>query len=389
MSPERLKQVPAEEFRKRIDRARNLLKGKDQDAVVLFDSTAIEYLTGFNHVQTERPVILALNQEEIRVTVPRLEVKRVSEVETIDRVHSYFDYPQGKPIETASEMIGEMDAENVLADSEGAPGTMGYEGPSLSEFKQLETEDFVINWRKKKSDVEVALVGESTKWGKRGHEIMESLVEPGRYAATISQEASMKASKEMMEDHGEEYAERTRFDGPVMAGILTGKKTRLPHAHNSNKKIQRGDTLISGAVANVDGYYSELERTMFVREASEEQKHRFRQMLEAQDIAINECGPGVPIRKVAEEVYNYFKEQGVEKYVQHHVGHNIGMQGHEPPFIDRGTEGEMKPGQIYTLEPGIYTEDNGYRHSDTLLITEDGTEMITDHPRDLQSNIIR
>jgi Xaa-Pro aminopeptidase len=389
MTPERLKQLPGEELDSRIKRTRELLRQRDTDAAVLFNSTSIEYLTGFNHIQTERPVVLAITQEEIHITVPRLEVERVSQVERIDQVHSYFDYPQGNPIETAAGMLDELDADRVLADSEGAPGTMGYTGPSLSEFKELETEDFVSEWRKSKSEAEIALVRESAKWGKRGHEIMEKLIEPGRYAATISQEASMKASKEMIEDHGEEYAERTRFDGPVTAGIIGGEKTRLPHAHNSNRKLERGDVMISGAAANVDGYYSELERTMFVKEASDEQRQRFNQMLEAQNVAIETCGPEVPIKKVAQEVYSYFKEQGVLDYVQHHVGHNIGMQGHEPPFIDRGTEGKMQSGEIYTLEPGLYTENAGYRHSDTILITENGTELITQHPRNLEENIIR
>jgi Xaa-Pro dipeptidase len=389
MSRETLRQLPEKEYRQRIQRIRDLLEERDQHAVVLFNSNSIEYVTGFNHIQTERPVVLALDQEEIRITVPRLEVERVSQVETIDHVHSYFDYPQGNTIETASEMIDEMDSKKVIADSEGAPGTMGYEGPSLSDFRSLETEGFIKEWRRQKSSAEIALIRESAKWGKRGHDIMESLIEPGKYAMTISQEASKRASKGMIEAHGDEYADRTRFDGPVKTGIIGGEKTKLPHAHNSNTKLGTGDALISGAVANVDGYYSELERTMFVREASEEQKNMFRQMLEAQNIAIEVCEPGVPIKMVAQEVYDYFSEQGVLEYVQHHVGHNIGMQGHEPPFIDRGTEGEMKPGELYTLEPGLYTEDYGYRHSDTVLITENGTEMITDHPRDLEHNIIR
>ena len=389
MTGKRLKNLPGSEYNARIKKARDKLTQSDADALVLFNSYSIEYLTGFNHIQTERPVVLALNQDEIRITVPRLEVERVSQVERIDHVHSYFDYPQGEPIKTASAMIDEVGTEEVLADSEGAPGTMGYEGPSLSDFRDVETEDFISKWRQTKSDAEIALIRESAKWGSRAHRIMEQLIEPGKNAVEISDNASMKASQEMMEDHGDEYAERSRFKGAVSAGIIGGEKTRLPHAHNANRKLEAGDTLISGATANVDGYYSELERTMFVKEASEQQKQRFHQMLEAQDIAIEECGPGVPIKKVAEEVYSYFKEQGVEEYVQHHVGHNIGLQGHEPPFIDRGTEGEMKPGHVWTMEPGIYTEENGYRHSDTVLITENGTELITRHPRNLEDNIIR
>lgn len=386
---ESLSQLPAEIYDERIAKARSLLQERESDTLVLFNSYSIEYLTGFNHIQTERPVILALNQEEIRITVPRLEVERVSEVERINQVHSYFDYPQGKPIKTASEMIDKIGSNGVLADSEGAPGTMGYSGPSLSQFKDLETEDFISEWRKTKSNKEVALIRESAKWGKKAHEAMEDMIAPGKNAVKISDQASMKVSQEMMKDHGEEYADRSRYKGAVSAGIIGGKQTRLPHAHNTNRELKEGDTIISGATANADGYYSELERTMFVKEASKKQKQRFNQMMEAQQTAIEACGPRVPISQVAEEVYSYFKEQGVEEYVQHHVGHNIGLQGHEPPFIDRGTEGKMKPGHVWTLEPGLYTENNGYRHSDTILITENGTELITQHPRNLEYNIIR
>jgi len=126
-------------------------------------------------------------------------------------------------------------------------------------------------------------------------------------------------------------------------------------------------------------------------------------MLEAQTIAIEALGPGVELSYVDEQVWHYFEEQGVEDLAQHHVGHNIGMGGHEPPYIDRGwsdhagrdgtdmDDGDrtMEPGQIYTIEPGIYTDDAGYRHSDTVAVTEDGTETLTYFPRDLKGNIIR
>ncbi|MDZ7701780.1 MAG: M24 family metallopeptidase [Halobacteriales archaeon] len=74
---------------------------------------------------------------------------------------------------------------------------------------------------------------------------------------------------------------------------------------------------------------------------------------------------------------------------RHHVGHNIGMDGHEPPYIDRGNDAVMEPGHVYTIEPGLYTDDAGYRHSDTVAITEDGTERLTYFPRDLEGNVIR
>src|SRR6056297_3379855 len=118
--------VPDSEFRDRLAAVRDRLAGTDADAAVWFGATSIEYLTGFDHVQTERPVVLAVTDDRVAVTVPRLEVERVEPNPRIDAVHHYFDYPGGKPVETAAEMLSELGAASVVADADGAPGVMGY-----------------------------------------------------------------------------------------------------------------------------------------------------------------------------------------------------------------------------------------------------------------------
>jgi Xaa-Pro aminopeptidase len=119
-------------------------------------------------------------------------------------------------------------------------------------------------------------------------------------------------------------------------------------------------------------------------------------MLEAQTLAIDALGPGVPVSHVDQVVWDYFAEQGVTDLARHHVGHNIGLGGHEPPYIDRGwdehcddpADVEMAPGQVYTIEPGLYTDTAGYRHSDTIAVTDHGVEWLTNYPRDLASNVV-
>ena len=387
--------VPPEEFRARLAEIRGRLSDAEADAAVWFGSTSIEYLTGFHHIQTERPVCLAVTPDHVEITVPRLEVERVEPNPRIDAVHHYFDYPGGKPIETAVGMLRELDVERVAADSDGAPGVMGYEGPALSEFLEVDTQEWISRMRWEKTDAEVDLVRESAKWANLGHRYLAEYTEVGAHPATVSQRASMDASRAMLDTLGERYAVRVRGSGPVHAGYISGEETALPHGHTPNERLSRGDVLITGASANVDGYHSELERTMFVGDYTDEDEHYFELMLEAQTIAIEALSPGVPVEYVDRQVWEYFEEQGVTELAQHHVGHNIGMEGHEPPYLDRGWseryEGsatELAPGQIYTIEPGLYTDKAGYRHSDTIAITESGTEWLTYYPRDLESNVI-
>lgn len=381
--------LPASEYRTRIDAIRDRLTETDADGAAWFGATSIAYLTGFHHIQTERPVLLCITPDEVGITVPRLEVERVEENDRIDRVTQYFDYPGGEPIRTTAGMLDEMGVERVAVDMDGAPGTMGYDGPALSEFIEVETQDWVGTMRYSKSEAEVSLVRESARWANLGHRYLADFAHAGAHPATVSQRASLEASRAMLDTLGSNYVPRVRGDGPVRAGFISGRKTALPHGHTANRRLDHGDVIITGATANVDGYLSELERTMFIGEPSPEDEQYFELMLEAQSIAIEVCGPGVDVAAVDQAVWEYFDEQGVTDLAQHHVGHNIGLEGHEPPYIDRGNDATMESGHIYTIEPGLYTDTAGYRHSDTVLITEDGTERLTYFPRELSDNVIR
>jgi Xaa-Pro dipeptidase len=388
--------LPAAEYQTRLASIRDRLAETQSDAAVWFGATNVEYLTGFNHIQTERPVVLAVTEEKCAITVPRLEVERVASNPRINTVRHYFDYPGGDPIETAVEMLRDLGADAVVADADGAPGTMGYEGPALSEFLEVETQEWIDRMRWAKSESEVDLIRESARWANLGHRYLAEYTEQGAHPATVSQRASMDASRAMLDTLGDRYVERVRGNGPVSAGFISGRQTALPHGHTANQQLEEDDVLITGATANVDGYFSELERTMFLGEPSDEQAHYFELMLEAQTIAIDALGPGVSIASVDELVWAYFEEQGVTDLARHHVGHNIGLGAHEPPYIDRGwddahsdPDSEMEPGHVYTIEPGLYTETAGYRHSDTVAITEDGTEQLTYFPRELADNVIQ
>ena len=85
-------------------------------------------------------------------------------------------------------------------------------------------------------------------------------------------------------------------------------------------------------------------------------------------------------------VLAYFEEQGILDTWSQHTGHAIGLRNHEAPFLDVGDETVVEPGMVFTIEPGLYDEQvGGFRHSDTVAVTPDGIEILTDYPRDLES----
>jgi Xaa-Pro aminopeptidase len=128
---------------------------------------------------------------------------------------------------------------------------------------------------------------------------------------------------------------------------------------------------------------------MVVGNPSEKQQRYFKAMLDAQSAAIATIKPKNTCADVDKASAKSFKESGFSHLVQHHTGHGIGLEGHEPPFLDRGLETPLQPGMVLTVEPGIYELGfGGFRHSDTVLVTEDGNEVLTKYPREIDELIV-
>jgi Xaa-Pro aminopeptidase len=82
----------------------------------------------------------------------------------------------------------------------------------------------------------------------------------------------------------------------------------------------------------------------------------------------------------------YFARHDLQRYWRQHTGHGAGLRSHEAPFLDVGDPTPLRPGMVFTIEPGLYDpEVGGFRHSDTVVVTEDGYDLLTDHPADLES----
>ena len=169
-----------------------------------------------------------------------------------------------------------------------------------------------------------------------------------------------------------------------------GRGSAIPHALANNVVFQPGDVLVTGASAAMWGYLSELERTMVIGPPSDEQRRMFDHMVALQDTAFDAIKPGARCSDVDRAVRAYFDRHDLMPYWRHHTGHAIGLRYHEGPFLDTGDDTEIVPGMVFTVEPGLYSPElGGFRHSDTAVVTEDGIELVTYYPRDLESLVSR
>jgi Xaa-Pro aminopeptidase len=367
--------------------------------VVLFDPTYVLYYSGFAFIPTERPMAFVLGSDGTRaLVVPRLEVEHAETKSTVDRVDHYLDYPGDPRAEDVlAKTIAELGLSGTIgADQDGYPWILGYRGPTLSELsgatvvrvaEQVEAQMAV------KSEAEVALIRESVRWGNLAHRLLQRYTRPGVTETEVSQRASDEATFAMLDAIGEIYRAQSvsAWSGGARAGYRgqIGRNAAIPHALAGNLVFQAGDVLVTGASAPVWGYLSELERTMFLGEPTGEQERMFAHMLALQDLAFEAIRPGAQCRDVDGAVRAYFEDHGLWPHWRHHTGHAIGLRYHEGPFLDSGDDTEIRPGMVFTVEPGLYSPElGGFRHSDTVLVTDTGTEILTYYPRDLASLII-
>jgi Xaa-Pro dipeptidase len=382
------------EYRDRTARLALYARDEGLEGVVLFDPTYVLYYVGFAFVPTERPMAFAVNADgEGGMLVPRLEREHAEANALVSGVADYPEFPgETHPSEALRTLLAELGLRDRFgADHDGYPWILGYRGPSLTELlgvTPLKVTAFVEDQLAIKSGAEIELIRESAKWGNLAHTLLQRYTRPGLTEVEVSQRATNEATLAMLDAIGPIYRAQNPFFEGASAGYRgqIGRNAAIPHALTANITFRAGDVLVTGASAPLWGYLSELERTMVIGEPVAEQRVMFDHMVALQDIAFEAIKPGARCSDVDRAVRAYYDEHGLWDYWKHHVGHCIGLRYHEGPFLDIGDDTEIKPGMVFTVEPGLYAAGlGGFRHSDTVAVTETGIEFLTYYPRDLES----
>jgi Xaa-Pro dipeptidase len=366
------------------------------DAYLVTSGVSIFYFSHFYHMVTERPAALLVEPDGKPTFMgPLLEADHLRhQTPLVGECLTYLDYPGEKhTMERFADWIKEKGLGKARIGTDnpaGAGGAMGYVGPPLNELlpdaELVKDSQFVWGMRLLKTEEELDLIRESAKWGNLAHSYLQEYTKPGLYDVEVRLMACLEATSAMKKTYGGEYESvKGRFVSAGFRGQV-GWKSAMPHSIDIGKPISDGDVLVTGASADIGGYGSELERTMIVSKPTSKQEKMFKVMCRAQEAAADALKPGNTCADVDKAANKVFRDTGYWDLVRHHTGHGIGLEGHEPPYLDQGNPQPLQPGMVVSIEPGIYELGYaGFRHSDTLVVTEDGCEWVTYYPRDLES----
>lgn len=389
--------VSNKEFKRRRENLAKVMEQKKLDAIYVTNTTTFKYLADYYYIQSERPAAMVMDKNlDLYFFGPVMEKEHaLYQCPELKGSYGYPDYPGEKhPLKFFSEWIQEVvKGKSLGVDNVNLyPGFWGFKGLPVKEllpgYELTDISSDIYRMRMIKSQEEQQIMRESSKWGNLAHRLLQNYTVPGKYDFEIAAKATTEASVAAMNAFVRDTRPPVNYPISIHAGFRgqVGEHTYYPHSMSVNREIRMGDVLGSGASGNIDSYHIEIERNMFMGEPSAEVAKYHKLTVEMQMVAFNAIKVGGKFSDADKAVVEFAKKHDVLKYRLHHSGHNIGLEGHEAPFIDVGDDSTVEVGMTFSIEPGIYVPKvGGFRHSDTVIVQEDGPELITYYPSDTES----
>lgn len=340
----------------KIQWLRNTMSSLDLQGLIISNPINVKYLTNID----AEGILLLTRKDNIFITDGRY-VEHVHSVLTLYDEIIVYDLKD----------ISKDDYENFFMFCENVGFEENY--VTYAGYKELirkykinnlvETENIIERQRMIKDNDEISKVQKACEITDNCFSYLQSYIKPGMTEKQIANE---------IENYYKEYADGLSFETIVASGENSSK----PHAVPTDRKIQTQDIITIDMGCKVDGYCSDMTRTIFVGNVPDYVKNVYDLVLKKQQQVIEDMKDGESTRQLTTMVENDFRLEGYD--LIHALGHGVGMEIHEAPYINHRSDTQLKENMIVTDEPGIYIPGKfGVRIEDTIQITKFGCISLT------------
>lgn len=368
-----------EELTSRVQKVQARMAKEGLTHFVFVDPDNILWLTNFANFIHERPFVLVLNDKgQLQFVVPELEIPHI-QVRCVGAVEPvpYFEFPAPEGQRWSDKFAALFTGTEKVGIEPNCPRFVQDALPA-----QATPTELVEEARHIKSEYEIARIRYACNIATdRMRDLLKS-AKPNKSMLAVHSKVGKLSSLKLLLDTPEANLLATKMSGVVQPASISHD----PHNFTNvlDLGMAKGGPNVSIVAGVLNGYGCEVERTFFLGDVPEAARKPYAVMMQARELAFELCKPGTSMHDLDAAVNDLMRGAGYGDNLLHRTGHGIGVTGHEGPFLAEGYHHEIQPGMVFTIEPGIYIEGiGGFRHSDTVLVTETGNESLTPLPDSL------
>jgi Xaa-Pro aminopeptidase len=357
-------------FTNRITRAQDALREAEVDALLLGPSADLTWLTGVDAHLSERLNLLILPQDGQPVmVVPKLEAPLIAEAAGDVRLVTWVDHDV--PANIAAEAIAARPGARLAVGNQLWSAFLLRLQAAISDVRWVEGTPVLRDLRMIKDQYEIDALAEA---GRLTDLAWEAFIQSGPIAGLTELQALQRLI-DISRDQG--------LQSP--SGIIgSGPNSASPHHGGNDRVIQEGDAMVFDWGGRIDGYYSDVTRSAHVGEPEDEYRRVYDIVKRANEATFNAVRPGIELQELDRAARTLITDEGYGEYFVHRVGHGLGLEVHEEPYLVEGNTLPLQVGMTFSDEPGIYIGGRfGVRIEDTVLCTEDGGKKLNNATREL------
>ena len=360
----------------RLNRLLSLLQSNGLDALVLNPGQTMTYLSGLNLHIMERPSVLFVSANgSCALVLAELEKIKLTTATIPLQGFTYSDNPAtwSAAFHQAIEYLRLDNAKIGVEPTHLRVLELRFLEEAAPHASFISAENAITELRILKEPEEIAFMRKAVEIAQEAFQVTLPVIRPGVTEREIGSELTIQLLR-----HGSD----AEFPfAPIVAG---GPNSANPHAFLSDRKLINGDLLVIDWGASYKGYMSDLTRTIGIGNIDPEFQKIAGIVHDANTAGQKASRPGIPAGRVDQAARDVIVKAGYGPQFSHRVGHGIGMEGHEPPYIFGENAVLLKPGMCHTIEPGIYLAGRGgVRIEDDVVVTEKGSESLSNLPREL------
>ena len=364
------------------DRLRARAAAAGLDGLLLLAPGNVAYASGWLFSVNERPMGLWLPVDgDATLFVPHLELENALDVPGV-AVSTYPEYPGEVP--PAVWMIGQTGARRIGVDALEARHLAAAQGL----VQTLDLTDHCLPERSIKHPPELALIREAARFAdmvlERLHAQAGDMIAQGATERDLMADCTGHARAALAATHGAAFA-GTKMG--ISASVHSGPRAALPHGTVLDRVPQPGEPVIAGIGCSLGGYHAESGVTLVCGDLTAAQRNVMRAMDAANAATAAALAAGMPCAAVNDAALAPIRAAGFGEAIRHRIGHGMGVEGHEAPWLSPGDATPVAAGMVFSCEPGIYRPGHdGWRCIETMIVTAEGVEtpsrFQSTHPHD-------